>query len=80
MEQRNLRAKSWVALDCVSDSVVFVNDKIVGENSIELQLFCKAVSPGFDLLVILVGPVEARSGSLRAGIKADLPFNLYLAS
>jgi len=80
MEQRNLGAESWVALDGVSNSVVLVYDKIICENPINLQLFSEAFSPGFDLLVVLVAPVEARSSRFGASVEADLALYLNLAS
>ena len=75
IEQRDLRAKSWIALYCVSNSVMFVYDKIVGKYSIDLELLGEAITPSLDLLVILMAPVEARSGGFSAGVKTD--FSVY---
>ena len=80
MEQRHLGAKSRVALDCVSNSVILVNDEVVCENSVNLQFLCESVSPGLDLLVIFVGPIEARGCRLCAGVETNFTVNLDLAS
>ena len=80
VEQRHLRAKSWVALDCVSNAVIFVDDEVIGKDSIDLQLLGEAVGPGLDLLVVLVVPVEAGGSRLGAGVETDLAANLNLAS
>lgn len=80
MEQRHLGAESWVTLDSVSNTVVLINDKVICENTVNLQFLSEAVSPSFDLLVVLVAPVEARGCRFGACVEADLSLDLNLAS
>jgi len=59
VEQGDLRTESWIALDCVSNAVILVNDEIICENTVYLKFLSEAISPSLDLLVVFMAPVKA---------------------
>lgn len=78
MEQGDLGAESWVALDCISDSIMLVNDEIICEHTVYFQILGEILIPNLYLFILLVVPVEARGCRVGASVQADLAVNLNL--